>query len=150
MLHQADKKKAQQAVSARIPCMISFHKLMPPYSMGQLEEGTKYNRKQYNLKFKGPNSQCWWQAMKNRSKPVLPCTWLLIWFCKLNGFFMGEPAPNTSQSNKTYLSANPGILSRVKASLIQFITNNRLWQGFQENEESFSHRMITASWIDLS
>lgn len=54
------------------------------------------------------------------------------------------------QSNKTYLSANPGILSRVKASLIQLITDDRLWQGFQENEQSFSHRVITASWIDLS
>lgn len=43
-----------------------------------------------------------------------------------------------------HLSAVLGILSRVKASLIQLITDDRLWQGFQENEQCFSHGVITA------
>lgn len=54
------------------------------------------------------------------------------------------------QSSKTHLSAVLGILSRVKASLIKLITDDRLWQGFQENEQCFSHGVITASWINLS
>lgn len=43
-----------------------------------------------------------------------------------------------------HLSADPGIMSRVKTSLIQLITDDWLWQGFQENEQCFSHRVVAA------
>jgi hypothetical protein len=36
-------------------------------------------------------------------------------------------------------------MSRVKTSLIQLITDDWLWQSFQENEQCFSHRMVIAS-----
>lgn len=54
------------------------------------------------------------------------------------------------QVSRTHLSADPGIMSRVKTSLIQLITDDWLWQGFQENEQCFSHRVVAASWINLS
>lgn len=43
-----------------------------------------------------------------------------------------------------YLSADPRIMSRVKTSLVQLVTDDRLGQGFQENEQCFSHRVVTA------
>lgn len=42
------------------------------------------------------------------------------------------------------LFADPRIMSRVKTSLIQLITDDWLWQSFQENEQCFSHRMVIA------
>lgn len=46
-----------------------------------------------------------------------------------------------------YLSAQPAVVRPVEASLVQLVADHRLWQSLQEDEECFSHRVVTARWI---
>lgn len=101
------KKKGSSQVSPTLtghnsqnPTYDQVHQSYPrveysPCSRGQVEKGGKYNRKQHNLKFKGPNSQCWCPATNNGSRPILPQSWLPTWFCKANDFSTGKCPSNT-------------------------------------------------------
>lgn len=47
---------------------------------------------------------------------------------------------------QTHLSTQPAAVGPLQAPLVQLIADHRLWQSLQEDEESFSHRVITARW----
>lgn len=67
--------------------------------------------------------------MKNRRRPILSYSFVKLKTPLWKNLHWAYP-----QSTRTHLSADPRIMSRVKTSLIQLITDDRLWQRFQENK----------------
>lgn len=60
---------------------------------------------------------------------------------------MAQPtaaAPHASTA--PHLSAQPAAVGHIQAPLVQLIADHRLRQSLQEDEESLSHRVITARW----